>query len=155
MSLEAARTYLNHHAPDLDIVEFKTSTATVPLAAQALGVEHGQIAKTLSLKVGDSVIVLVTRGDARLDNKKYKDQFGVKARMLDAGSVEEATGHPVGGVCPFGLPDTVAVYLDVSLQGFDVVFPAAGTPNSSVRLSPDRLADVVPSLWVDVSQIAE
>lgn len=153
MSLETAKAYLNQHAPDLDIFEFETSTATVPLAAEALGVEHGQIAKTLSLKVGESVIVLVTRGDARLDNKKYKDQFGVKARMLDFESVEQATGHPVGGVCPFGLPSHVAVYLDVSLQHYSVVFPAAGTPNSAVRLSPSQLAEVVSSEWVDVSQV--
>lgn len=153
MSLETARAYLNQYAPDLDVFEFETSTATVALAAEALGVEHGQIAKTLSLSVGESVIVLVTRGDARLDNKKYKDQFGVKARMLDFDSVEAVTGHPVGGVCPFGLPGTVAVYLDVSLQDFEVVFPAAGSPSSAVRLSPDRLADVVASEWVDVSKI--
>ncbi|MCW2270920.1 Cys-tRNA(Pro)/Cys-tRNA(Cys) deacylase YbaK [compost metagenome] len=150
MSLQSVRAYFAHHAPDIEVVELGTSTATVALAAEALGVEHGQIAKTLSLRVGEEVILLVTRGDARLDNRKYKQHFGVKARMLDAAQVEEATGHPVGGVCPFGLVRPLSVYCDVSLKSFSVVFPAGGAPNAAVRIEPGHLASLVGAQWVDV-----
>jgi len=152
MSLESVRAFFAEHSPDIEIVEFAVSTATVPLAAQALGVEPGQIAKSLSMRVGDEVIVLVVRGDARLDNRKYKQQFGVKAKMLDAAEVEPQTGHPVGGVCPFGLAQPLQIFCDQSLKDYEVVFPAGGAPNAAVRLAPDRLAELVSAHWVDVVQ---
>ncbi|MBH3428060.1 YbaK/EbsC family protein [Pseudomonas alkylphenolica] len=152
MSLQSVRTFFSHHAPDIQVLELGASTATVALAAEVLGVEPGQIAKTLSLRVGEEVILLVTRGDARLDNRKYKQHFGVKARMLDAAHVEEATGHPVGGVCPFGLPRPLQVFCDVSLKDFSIVFPAGGAPNAAVRIEPEHMANLVSAQWVDVAQ---
>ncbi|HGH4624791.1 TPA: YbaK/EbsC family protein [Enterobacter hormaechei] len=152
MSLQSVRAFFAHHAADIEVFELDDSTATVALAAQALGVDNGQIAKTLSLRVGEEVIVLVTRGDARLDNRKYKQQFGVKARMLDAADVERETGHPVGGVCPFGLIRPLQVFCDVSLRAFAEVFPAGGAPNAAVRIEPQRMAFLVGARWVDVTQ---
>ncbi|WP_407309483.1 YbaK/EbsC family protein [Pseudomonas sp. nanlin1] len=152
MSLQSVKAFLAQHAPDIAVVELESSTATVALAAQALAVEPGQIAKSLSLRVNDEVIVLVVRGDARLDNRKYKQQFGVKARMLDATEVEAQTGHPVGGVCPFGLVEPLRVFCDQSLKDFAVVFPAGGAVNAAVRIEPERLASLVKAQWVDVIQ---
>lgn len=152
MSLQSVRTFFSDHAPDVQVLELDTSTATVALAAEVLGVEPGQIAKTLSLRIGDEVILLVTRGDARLDNRKYKQHFGVKARMLDASQVEDETGHPVGGVCPFGLPRPLQVFCDISLKDFPVVFPAGGAPNAAVRIEPGHMATLVSAQWVDVAQ---
>lgn len=152
MSLQSVKTFLAHHAPDIEVRELDSSTATVALAAEALGVAPGQIAKSLSLRVNDEVIVLVVRGDARLDNRKYKQQFGVKARMLEAAEVEAQTGHPVGGVCPFGLVQPLQVFCDQSLKDFEVVFPAGGAVNAAVRIEPDRLAALVDARWVDVIQ---
>jgi len=155
MSLESVKQFLAEHAPDLSIIEVDTSGATVAMAAAAFGVAPGQIAKTLSLSMSDKVVVLVARGDARLDNRKYKDQFGAKARFLATSEVEKVTGHPVGGVCPFALPGHLAVYCDVSLRGFDEVLPAAGASNAGVRISPERLAHLVHARWVDVMQSEE
>lgn len=152
MSLESVKSFLAANAPDLSVIELPESTATVALAAVAHSVEPGQIAKSLSLRVNDQVIVIVTRGDARLDNKKFKAHFGVKAKMLDAEAVLEHTSHPVGGVCPFGLPEAVAVYCDVSLQAFDEVLPAGGATNAAVRLCPQRMAQLVNAQWIDVAQ---
>lgn len=152
MSIASVRAFFAEHASDLEVLENGASTATVREAANALGVTDGQIAKTLSLRVDDRVILLVTRGDARLDNRKYKDQFGTKARMLPASEVLEITGHPVGGVCPFGLAQPLEVYCDISLRAFDEVFPAAGAPNAAVRIGTDRLAEVTRAKWVDVTQ---
>ena len=152
MSLHSVRAFLAEHAPDIEILEAPTSTATVQLAADAHGVEPGQIAKTLSLRLGEDVVLLVMRGDARLDNRKYKDRFGAKAKMLDAAEVEAATGHPVGGVCPFGLARPLRVYADVSLRSFDIVVPAAGDTRSALRIAPERLARLVDAEWVDVAQ---
>src|ERR1700738_3208746 len=126
------------------------STATVALAAAAYGVAPAQIAKTLSLRVGDAVFFLVTGGSARLHNGKAKAAFGGKTRMLPPHEVEALTGHPVGGVCPFGLLRSLSVYCDVSLKAFDEVVPAAGAANSAVRISPSRLAQPVSAAWVDV-----
>jgi prolyl-tRNA editing enzyme YbaK/EbsC (Cys-tRNA(Pro) deacylase) len=130
----------------------EASSATVALAAEAHGVRPEQIAKTICLRVGDRTMLIVTSGTARLDNRKFKDRFGAKARMLDAGQVVEATSHPVGGVCPFGLPSPVPVYCDVSLQAFAEVVPAAGATNAAVRLSPQRMAELTGAEWVDVCQ---
>jgi prolyl-tRNA editing enzyme YbaK/EbsC (Cys-tRNA(Pro) deacylase) len=152
MSLRSVREFLAEHAPDLEILEATTSTATVALAAAAHGVEPARIAKTLSLKLGGEVVLLVMSGEARLDNRKYKDRFGAKAKMLDADEVLEATSHPVGGVCPFGLPRPLRVYADLSLRAFDVVVPAAGDTHSALRITPDRLAALSSAEWVDVAQ---
>jgi prolyl-tRNA editing enzyme YbaK/EbsC (Cys-tRNA(Pro) deacylase) len=150
MSLESVRAWLAEHAPDLPIIETRESTATVAEAAEALGVEPGRIAKTLALRITGTVVLLVTRGDARLDNIKTKAEFGGRPRMLDAEETLAVTGHAVGGVCPFGLATRLPVYCDRSLLAFDIVYPAAGSLNSSVRVAPERLAALVSSGWVDV-----
>lgn len=129
------------------------SGATVAMAAVAFGVAPGQIAKTLSLSMGEEVIVIVARGDARIDNRKYKEKFGTKARFLASSEVEKVTGHPVGGVCPFALPSHLAVYCDVSLRSFSEVLPAAGANNAGVRISPERLVHLVNARWIDVMQV--
>jgi prolyl-tRNA editing enzyme YbaK/EbsC (Cys-tRNA(Pro) deacylase) len=152
MSLQSVRSFLAEHAPDIEIIEMPTSTATVLEAAQAHGVTPAQIAKTLSLRLNDEVILLVVGGDARIDNRKYKNTFGGKAVMLPAGEVLQWTGHPVGGVCPFGLPRAIRVFADVTLRTFDVVLPAAGATNAALRIDPARLAELVRAEWVDVAQ---
>lgn len=150
MSLESVRAFLALHAPDISIVELDGSTATVALAAAGLGVAPAQIAKTLSLRVKDRNLLLVTGGEARLDNKKAKAAFGGKPRMLTADEVAAITGHPVGGVCPFGLARPLPIYCDVSLKAFDEVLPAAGSISSALRISPLRMAELVGAEWVDV-----
>lgn len=152
MSLESVRAFLTAHAPDIAIIDQGASTATVAEAAETLGVLPGQIAKTLSVRVGDSVMLIVARGDARLDNRKTKDALGGRPRMLGADEVEAITGHPVGGVCPFGLPAPLPVYCDLSLKDFETVYPAAGSRTASVRITPDRLAALTGAQWVDVCQ---
>lgn len=150
MSLDSVRAFLSEKAPDLAIIELENSTATVALAAEGHGVTPAQIAKTLSLRVGARILLVVTRGDARLDNKKAKAAFGGKARMLSAEEVLAVTGHPVGGVSPFGLATPLAVYCDVSLKAFGEVVPAAGSTHSAVRINPIRMADLIGAEWVDV-----
>ena len=150
MGLPDVQAWLAAHAPDLPIIEVEASTATVAEAAEALGVEPGRIAKTLALRVNGQVLLVVARGDARLDNIKSKAEFGGRPRMLGAEETFALTGHPVGGVCPFGLATPLPVYLDRSLLAFDIVFPAAGSLNSSVKVSPERLATLVSQGWVDV-----
>jgi Uncharacterized conserved protein len=152
MSLESVRAFLAEHAPDVEILEATTSTATVALAAAAHGVEPARIAKTLTLRLNGDAILVVMGGEARLDNRKYKDRFGAKAKMLDAAEVLAATSHPVGGVCPFGLPRPLRVYADVSLRAFDVVVPAAGDTHTALRVTPDRLVQLAGAEWIDVSQ---
>jgi len=137
-------------APDVRVIDQDASTATVAEAAATLGVEPGQIAKTLSIRVGDEVVLIVARGDARLDNRKTKAVFGERPRMLAADEVEALSGHPVGGVCPFGLATPLPIYCDLSLRDFDIVYPAGGSRTSSVELSPERLADLTGARWVDV-----
>lgn len=155
MSLESVRADFAARQIDLAIIELETSTATVALAAEAHGVEAGRIAKTLAFRLGgERVILLVAAGDARIDNRKFKECFG-KGRMLPAEEVEALTGHPVGGVCPFGLATALPVYLDASLQAYDEVLPAAGAVHSAVRLSPARLAAITHGHWVDVCQPAQ
>ncbi|MDQ2082714.1 YbaK/EbsC family protein [Xanthobacteraceae bacterium Astr-EGSB] len=152
MSIESVRTFLAVHAPDIDIIELGESTATVTLAAQGHGVAPGQIAKTLSLRCGERVFLVVARGDARLDNRKAKAAFGGKVSMLGPDEVLALTGHPVGGVCPFGLATPLAVYCDVSLKAYDEVVPAAGSTHSALRISPTRMAELAKAEWVDVCQ---
>ena len=152
MSLESVRAFFAENAPDIAVIELETSTATVAEAAAGHGVAPGQIAKTLSIRIGDQVALVVTRGDARLDNRKAKAAFGGKVRMLDLAEVEAITGHPVGGVCPFGLIAPLPVYCDVSLKAFDAVVPAAGSTHSAVRIAPGRMATLTGAAWVDVCQ---
>jgi len=154
VSLASVRAFFAQHAPEIEILETQGSSATVALAAEAFGVEPARIAKTLSLRLGERVVLLVTRGDARLDNKKTKAAFGTKPRMLDLDEVAAITGHPVGGVCPFGLLSPLQIYCDVSLKAFDEVVPAAGSTQSAVRISPERMAALTQAEWVDVCQEA-
>ncbi|WP_158782743.1 YbaK/EbsC family protein [Pantoea sp. BAV 3049] len=153
MSLESVRQFFAERAPDIGIIELPESTATVELAARAHHVEPGQIAKTLSLKVKDRVVLIVTRGDARLDNRKLKETLGSKARMLSTDEVVNWTGHPVGGVCPFGLETPLQVFCDVSLKHYDEVLPAAGSVHSAVRITPQLMAELTEATWVDVCQL--
>ncbi len=153
MGLQQVRSWLAEHAPDLPIIEVEQSTATVAEAALALGVEPGRIAKTLALRIDGEVVLLVARGDARLDNAKTKAEFGARPRMLGPEETLALTGHAVGGVCPFGLASPLPVYCDRSLLDFDEVYPAAGSLNSSVRVAPQRLADLVAIRWVDICQL--
>ena len=149
MSLESVKAWVADHAPDLRLIEAHSSTATVADAAQTLGVEPGRIAKTIALRVGDELLLLVTRGDARLDNLKCKAAFGGRIRMLDPEQTLAATGHVVGGVCPFGLATPLPVHADISLQAFTTVFPAAGSRNASLEIAPERLAELTSARWVD------
>jgi len=152
MSLDSVRAFLAEAAPDIAVIELTTSTATVALAAQGHGVTPAQIAKTLSLRVREQDLLVVTSGEARLDNKKLKAVFGGKVRMLGAEEVLAITGHPIGGVCPFGLATPLPVYCDVSLKAFDEVVPAAGSVHSALRINPLRMAELAEAHWVDVCQ---
>jgi prolyl-tRNA editing enzyme YbaK/EbsC (Cys-tRNA(Pro) deacylase) len=155
MSLESVRAWLAAHAPDLKLIEVEASTATVATAAVALGVEPGRIAKTLAVRVGDHTFLLVARGDARLDNAKTKAAIGGRPRMLGPEETLALTGHPVGGVCPFGLATPLPVYLDESLRGYDIVYPAGGSLNTSVEVTPERLFALVGERWVDLCRLPE
>jgi prolyl-tRNA editing enzyme YbaK/EbsC (Cys-tRNA(Pro) deacylase) len=152
MSLESVRAFFAEKAPDISVMESPISSATVPLAAEAYGVEPGMIAKTLSLRIGERVILIVAAGTSRMDNKKVKAQFGGKPKMLGLEEVAGITGHEVGGVCPFGLKSPLPIYCDVSLKAFDIVVPAAGSTHSAVRIAPDRLAELTAAEWVDVCE---
>jgi prolyl-tRNA editing enzyme YbaK/EbsC (Cys-tRNA(Pro) deacylase) len=155
MSLASVRDDLAARAPDLTVLVTDDSTATVQLAAEVHGVEPGQIAKTLCIRIRDEDVLLVTRGDARLDNQKSKSAFGGRPRMLGAEDVLRLTSHQVGGVCPFGLPAPLPIYLDASLKIYDLVIPAGGDTHASVKLTVDRLADLCGNQWVDACQLPE
>ncbi|HEX8380120.1 MAG TPA: YbaK/EbsC family protein [Allosphingosinicella sp.] len=155
MSLDSVRAWLAGNAPELPLIEVAQSTATVDSAARALGVEPGRIAKTLAVRVRDEVFLLVTRGDARLDNGKTKAELAGRPRMLGPEETLALTGHPVGGVCPFGLATELPVYCDVSLKDFALVYPAAGSLNSSVEVAPDRLFELVGQRWVDLCRLPD
>lgn len=155
MSEASVRAFFADRAPDIAIIDQGISTATVIEAATALGVEPARIAKTLSLRVGERVVLVCTRGDARLSNGKAKAALGAKPRMLGAHEVEAITGHPIGGVCPFGLASALPVYCDVSLRAFTTVFPAAGSRTASVELTPDRLADLTGAQWIDICTLPD
>jgi len=151
MSIERAKSHLEQHGLANRVQEFDTSSATVELAAAALGCEPKRIAKTLSFLIGGQAILIVAAGDAKIDNPKYKAQFGTKAKMLTPEQAETLIGHAVGGVCPFGVNDGVTVYLDCSLKRFDTVFPACGSSNSAVELSIQELeACSNAAAWIDV-----
>ena len=155
MSADSVRAWIAAHAPDLEMITVEGTTATVATAAAALNVEPGQIAKTLAVRAGEHVFLLATRGDARLDNGKSKAEFGQRPRMLGHEETFALTGHPVGGVCPFGLATPLPVYIDVSLQPFATVYPAGGSLNTSVRTSPQRLFDLVGERWVDLCRLPD
>ena len=149
MSVASVRAFFAGRQIDMPIVELDSITSTVALAAEAHGVEPGRIAKTLAFKLADGqVFLLVASGDARIDNSKFKTAFG-KGKMLALDEVEALTGHPVGGVCPFGLATPLPVYLDRSLLAFEEVLPAAGSVNSALRISPQLMAELTQGQWVD------
>lgn len=151
MSIEKVREHFRTLGREKDILEFPVSSATVELAAQAVGVIPARIAKTLSFFVDESCVLIVAAGDAKIDNSKYKAMFHTKAKMLTPEQVSDFTGHAIGGVCPFGNPEGVRTYLDMSLQRFNTVFPAAGSSNSAIELTCDELAEYSRSLgWIDV-----
>src|ERR1700681_3095221 len=152
MSLESVRAFFTEKAPDITVIESPISSATVTLAAEAYGVEPGRIAKTLSLRIGERVVLVVASGTSRMDNRKLKALFGGKTKMLGLDEVADITGHEVGGVCPFGLKTPLPVYCDVSLKVFDEVVPAAGSTHSAGRIAPSRMAELVAAEWVDVCQ---
>jgi prolyl-tRNA editing enzyme YbaK/EbsC (Cys-tRNA(Pro) deacylase) len=152
MSLESVRAFFAEKAPDIAVIESPDSSATVALAAEAYGVEPGRIAKTLSLRIGERVVLVVAAGTSRMDNKKLKACFGGKPKMLGVKEVAEITGHEVGGVCPFGLKAPLPVYCDISLRAFDEVVPAAGSTHSAVRIAPSRMAELTAAEWVDVCE---
>ncbi len=156
MAIEKVREFFKKCGIDDRIREFDVSSATVALAAEALGCEPGKIAKTLSFKVGDEAILIVAAGDARVDNHKYKGTFGTKAKMLTPDEAETLIGHSVGGVCPFAVNEGVKVYLDESLRKYDTVFPACGSSNSAIELTIEELERYSSSsAWVDVTKLPE
>ena len=151
MSLEKVKEYFKAYGIEDRIIELSESSATVELAAHALHTEPCRIAKTLSFMLGDSPILVVTAGNVKIDNAKYRHAFGAKAKMLTADQAAELIGHAVGGVCPFAVNDGVAVYLDESLKRFETVYPAAGSANSAVRLTPQELEQCIENvMWIDV-----
>ncbi len=152
MSLESVRAFFAEKAPDIPVIESPVSSATVTLAAEAYGVEPARIGKTLCLRIGDRVVLIVASGTSRMDNKKVKARFGGKPKMLGVDEVAEITGHEVGGVCPFGLKTPLPTYCDVSLKAFNEVVPAAGSTHSAVRIAPTRMAELVGAERVDVCQ---
>src|ERR1700710_2075305 len=152
MSLESVRAFFAAKAPDLAVIESEMSSATVALAAQAYGVEPARIAKTLCLRIGERVVLIVAAGTSRRENKRVKARLGGKPKMLGIDEVADITGHEVGGVCPFGLKTPLPVYCDVSLRAFDIVVPAAGSTHSAVRIAPMRMAELVSAEWIDVCQ---
>ena len=155
MSAESVRNWLAEHAPELRLIDQAASTATVLEAAATLGVEPGRIAKTLAFRVGETAMLLVARGDARLDNARTKAELGGRPRMLDAEATLALTGHAVGGVCPFGLTRPVPVVCDKSLLAYETVFPAAGSRTSSIELTPARLAELTGARWVEICRVPD
>lgn len=151
MSLERAKEYLAEKGYADHVIELEDSSATVQLAAQALGVEPGMIAKTMSFLIGEEAILILTEGTAKVDNRKYKDIFHMKAKMIPFEEVENWIGHAPGGVCPFGIKEGIKVYLDESLKQFDTVYPAAGNDHSAVKLTIAELEEVAGAVgWVNV-----
>ena len=156
MSIETGRAYFRALGMEDRVREFTVSSATVELAALALGVEGARIAKTLSFKTAEGCMLILAAGDARIDNHKFKDKFHMKAKMLSADEVLELVGHPVGGVCPFGIDPAIPVYLDVSMKRFHTVFPAVGSASSAIELDLDELYRYSNALeWIDVCKLPE
>lgn len=155
MSIERVRPFLAAFGREQDILEFPVSSATVDLAAAALNTAPARIAKTMSFADGEGCLVIVTAGDTKIDNSKFKAAFGFKAKMLSADQTLAFTGHAVGGVCPFALPKTVRIFLDESLRRFETVFPAAGSSNSAIEVTPAQLEQYTGGIWVDVCKLRE
>lgn len=156
MAFEIAKKYLDERGYGDRVMVFDVSSATVELAAEAIGTEPARIAKSMTFLVDDSAVMIILAGDAKINNSKFKAFFNTKAKMLSYEQVHDMIGHDVGGVCPFGIKDGVKVYLDESLKRFDIVYPACGSDNSAVRLTPEELADVSAYIgWVDVSKVEE
>jgi prolyl-tRNA editing enzyme YbaK/EbsC (Cys-tRNA(Pro) deacylase) len=150
MSLDSVRQWFAQNAPDIEVLVTQTSSATVGEAATTHSVEPAQIAKTICVRAGDRVMLIVTSGSSRIDNKKFKEAFGTRPRMLGADEVLALTGHPVGGVCPFGLATPLPIYCDVSMKKLDIVVPAAGAGNAAVKIPTARMAELTSAEWVDV-----
>lgn len=150
MTIESVKKHIEKENLQLELIEMDSSTATVELAAEALGVEPARIAKTMALRLKGRDVLIVAKGDVRIDNRKFKDYFKEKARFIKAEDIEEATGHPIGGVCPFGLSKPLDIYLDESLKVFDHVYPAAGGVNACLKIDVDYLAKVTKGIWIDV-----
>lgn len=150
MTVESVKKQIESQKLNVEVLHMESSTATVELAAEALGVEPGRIAKSMAVRLKDRDIIIVAKGDVRLDNRKFKDQFKEKARFIGGEEMLEATGHPVGGVCPFGLSKPLDIYLDESLRVYDHVYPAAGGPNTCLKIDVDYLQSVTDGEWVDV-----
>ena len=151
MSIDNVRKYLTQFNIENDILEFPVSSATVQLAAEALNVIPAKITKTLALKDGDGCMVIAVAGDRKIDNKKFKTEFGFKAKMLSPEETLEMTGHAVGGVCPFALPEGVKAYCDISMKRFDTVFPACGSSNSAIEVTCDELFEYSNAVkWIDI-----
>jgi prolyl-tRNA editing enzyme YbaK/EbsC (Cys-tRNA(Pro) deacylase) len=156
MGIEQARTYLQQWNRHHDIIEFTVSSATVELAAKALHTEEARIAKSLSFLVGNRAIIVVTAGNMKIDNRKYKAEYGCKAHMLSSEKVKELIGHEIGGVCPFGIKENAEVYLDISLKKYDYIYPACGSSNSAIKMSYEELEKISKALkWVDVCKEKE
>ena len=155
MSFEKAKAWLDARGFGDRVREFEVSSATVELAAAALGCEGARIAKTLSFKLSDGVVLIVAAGDAKVDNHKFKEKFHQKAKMLTPEEAVELVGHAVGGVCPFGVNDGVRVYLDENLRRFDIVYPACGSSNSAVKLTPEELCAASGGEWADLCKLPE
>lgn len=156
MAVDKIKDFFRRHGREKDVMEFEVSSATVELAAKALNVIPARIAKTLSFQSGDGCLLVVAAGDAKIDNAKFKAEFGMKSRMLTPDEVLRLVGHEVGGVCPFGIAGGVPVHLDVSLKRFDTVFPACGSSNSAIELSCGELLEYSGALgWVDVCKAWE
>jgi len=152
MSLDSVRAFFSQHAPDIEIIVTEASSATVSEAAAAHQVLPEQIAKTLGIWLKNEIVLIVMSGTARLDNRKFKDRFGEKPRMVDAVEITSRTSHPVGGVCPFGLAEPLKIFTDESLKRFDLVIPAAGATNAAVKIAPERLAVLVDAEWIDLAK---
>lgn len=150
MTVESVKKHIEKENLDLQVLELETSTATVELAANALGVEPARIAKTMALRLKERDILIIAKGDVKIDNRKFKDSFSEKPKFIGSDDLMEATGHPMGGVCPFGLIKPLDIYLDESLKVFDFVFPAAGGVNTCIKIDVDYLAQVTEGVWIDV-----
>ncbi len=150
MSIKSVKEQFQNEKLPLEVIEMDTSTATVELAAEALGVEPGRIAKTMAIQTKEENLLVLAKGDKRLDNKKFKKEFNSKGKFISSKKLEEITGHPIGGVCPFGLKRDLDVYLDLSLKEYDYVYPAGGGPNTAVKIKVDYLEKITKGKWVDV-----
>lgn len=155
MGCAEVQNFLDERNLPHKIIYLDESSATVDLAAKAIGVKPAMIAKTLAFKLKDRNIVVVTCGTARVDNKKYKKTFNCKAKMMSFDETLEITGHPIGGVCPFGLSDDIEIYMDESLKKFDIVYPAAGSGNSAIKITHEEMHDITGAEWVDVCSVIE